>query len=59
MVISQLSRVPRAQASELTIVLLSNAVHRTYRKDGMGDSRPAFHDLVVKFSDCIFKPAQA
>ncbi len=44
---------------ELTIVLLSNAVQPTYRKDSMKNFRPAFHDLVVKFSDCIFKPAHA
>ncbi|MBN2208557.1 MAG: hypothetical protein JW759_04610 [Candidatus Coatesbacteria bacterium] len=25
----------------------------------MGNFRPAFHDLVVKLSDCIFKPAHA
>jgi len=44
---------------ELTIVLLSNAIHPTYREDSMKGFRPAFHDLVVKFSDCIFKPAHA
>lgn len=38
---------------EQVIALLSNAVHPKYNPDAMRRFRPAFHDLVVKFSDCI------
>jgi len=44
---------------ELSVVLLSNAVCPRYNAEAMRAFRPAFHDLVVKFSDCIFKPAHA
>jgi len=44
---------------KLAIVLLSNAVRPTHRHEGMRFFRPMFHDLVVNFSDCIFKPAHA
>ena len=44
---------------ELAVVLLSNAVCPRYKPDGMAAFRPAFHDLVVQFSDCIFSPAHA
>jgi len=39
---------------ELTIVVLSNAVCPRYKPEAMQRFRPALHDLVVNFSDCIF-----
>ncbi|MBN1593703.1 MAG: beta-lactamase family protein [Candidatus Coatesbacteria bacterium] len=42
---------------DLSIVLLSNAVSPSHGSQGMREFRPKFHDLVAKFSDCIFKPA--
>jgi len=44
---------------ELAVVLLSNALCPRYQPGPMSAFRPAFHDLVVKFSDCIFTPAHA